>query len=181
MMTYEFSSHGKIRLRWNELPQTYFHANKTYEYVIFSHSDVKFKKSSRIVVVEMILPRGSRSLYGLLGGRYSYKDEKNLCLKIGNGDNSLNIFNESLISSFEQAYIGLPNEYISSVVNGTKKAQRKFNVLGPGTLEFFYAAHGFVSSNALIFEKLAFIIVNLLGCEFKDISKEQLEKMINLK
>jgi len=176
MMTYNLGSHGKIRLWWDALPQTYCHVNNKDEYVIVHHSNMN--KSSRIVVVETLLPRGGRSLYGLLGARYSDTEKENLCIQIGKCDKSSDIFNHSLIASFESAYVGIPSEYVTHVIEGAKKAQKEEKCLGFGLLEFCYAAHGLVSSNALVFEKLSFAIVNLLGYKSKYASKEQLEKMI---
>lgn len=114
-------------------------------------------------VLEVMIPRGARVLYGMLGVRY---------LPAGGAAariddlKSISIFSEDenyLIKGFDSVSVGLPENYAKAALEGFRRASFDCVEVEINRLQIIYAAHGEVSSNERIFEKIGFVLARLIA------------------
>lgn len=76
------------------------------------------------MIIEVAVPRGGVTSYGLLGARFEPAHSASLAMSVlSDGDRS---FNNALAGSPERVEFGLPPEYVSSVVSGFLSGARQF-------------------------------------------------------
>ncbi|MNV59236.1 hypothetical protein D3C71_1516480 [compost metagenome] len=172
-------AHGKFRLWCNEPHEDSCLLAPTDDSV-FLH---QFKEGKTYhtctLVLECIIPRGARVVYGLLGVRYLPSNvDAVLRVKAGKSPLSKKIYSDSLLGIFEATNIGLPPEYAAASISGLTRAFQDGANLGSGLVEICHAAYGDVSSNELIFEKIAFTLAHLLPLECTDISVERVHSLL---
>lgn len=116
-------------------------------------------KMSKSVIIEVAVPRGGVTSYGLLGARFEPAHNASLAMSVlSDGDRS---FNNALAGSPEQVEFGLPPEYMSSVVSGFLSGTRQFADIPSGSLVFDHAAHGKLGSSGELFRELATCVTRL--------------------
>ena len=152
--------------------------NKKINYYEFSCDD-SIAKKNRTIIIELSIPSGGRIIYGVLGVFFKYKSEKKLFAKIPTTYTDEKVFNNSILSRFEKIYVGLPAEYSNGIYDAVKQIFDKDKLLLTGELDFCYAAHGTISSNRWVFQKLTYVLVNLLSVTENDINKELLIELLN--
>lgn len=116
------------------------------------------------VAAEILIPRGARSLYGLLGARFSPIKGSDLLVTLpASEESSEQIFPGSLASKFDDVRVGLLSEYADFVTEGVATAIEDKVLVGTGCLALSCAAHGAASSNGPIFRALAYWLVQTWG------------------
>lgn len=107
--------------------------------------------------IEILLPRGPRAMYGLLGATYQ--------AQIGGSELTVDVafttdhrrpeFTDSQAVKTDVARVGLPREYVEAVLEGIQEALAANPVLGPGHLSIDCAASADVGSSPATFSVLA--------------------------
>lgn len=118
--------------------------------------------SRRIAAVEMMIPYGPMPAYALLGGELAGADVDGLEVTVS--VNPIGVpFAPSLAVSSDEAYVGLPDEYVGGVFSGIEKLTDSIGLPAKATLRFRWAAHGLVGSSSSMFEKVSGLVVRLLA------------------
>ena len=121
------------------------------------------RNEASVVVIELMVARGGRSLYGALGARFeSERASDSLRVIVTAKPDSSPVNADSLISRIEQVEIGLPFEYADGVASGVRSALEHAHLLTAGTLDFAYAATGPASSSQRLFWVLGSAVTQLL-------------------
>jgi hypothetical protein len=160
MIELQLAHHRKARVWLNDLPD----ARTTFPEVS-EHSAEAAKaliEEARRAAIEIIIPRGPRALYGLLGAGLNPNQSNALIIRILTSRNVGPLFPDSLALSSDEARVGLPDEFSKAVLEGATNQIVKIGGLGSGELEFGHAAHGLVGSAPIIFNWLAASLVQLL-------------------
>ncbi|MFJ5240124.1 hypothetical protein ACIP86_25920 [Pseudomonas neuropathica] len=170
MMSGRVGQLGELRIWCNE-PHVAFCGLFDVEESVLPFSNVRFNNSvERSLVLEVMLPRGGRTIYGLLGLRYFPSYGSMISIKVTKQACASKVYQDSLISNFETINVGLPTMYANASVAGLKRAFSDSLDVGPGLIEICYAAFGDVSSNEQIFEKMGYSLANLLSLQLDEIS-----------
>jgi hypothetical protein len=115
--------------------------------------------ASKSVIIEVAVPRGGVTSYGLLGAKFEPAHGASLAMSVlSDGDRS---FSNALARFPERVEFGLPSEYVSSVVSGFLSGARQFADVPAGRLVFSHAAHGKLGSSGELFRELATCITRL--------------------
>jgi hypothetical protein len=111
--------------------------------------------------IELFVPLGARSMYGLLGGRFVCEATSSLHVEVFVSSAHERLFPESLASSTDEVRVGLPLEYGAAVFAGIEFA-RGDSPLTAGRLIVDHAAHGAVSSCIAIYKDISAVLLKLL-------------------
>jgi hypothetical protein len=108
------------------------------------------------VVLEVVLPWGAMSSYGLLG--FSFAPHSGDRLRLIIPAESGQVWYSPLASN-EEVRLGLPHEFAAPVL---ARARRTASACGltAGTVGFWYAASGSVGSSVALFEELAHLLLS---------------------
>jgi hypothetical protein len=145
----------------------------------YSSTPIKERKS-RTLILELMIPRGGRIEYGLLGVDYDYSGSSSLTTKVRfeNKQHS-QLFKDSLMKGVEPIYVGLPEEYSEDVLLGVDSRIKEISSSLNGTLDFRYAAYGLVSSTGVLYKKLARIILRLLIIPEEQVNKQLILNLLD--
>jgi hypothetical protein len=157
MLFFELTGFRKTRIWFNKFEQLSFldslSKSRTYRSIPIE------ERKSRTLILELMIPRGARIEYGLLGVDYDYSRSSSLTTKVRFENKQQNqVFKNSLIKEVEPIYIGLPEEYSENVLLGADSMIKEIPFSLNGILDFRYAAYGLVSSTGVLYKKLARII-----------------------
>lgn len=134
--------------------------------------------NDQIIILELFLPRGARIIYGALGLKYKYIPNNELSIKLHSADSSTRVFKNALISCAEIAHVGLLPEYADRILETVTETCSKNSLLPSGEVDFCYAAYSEVSSNAWVFQRLSYILINLLLMPGNSINSETLINLL---
>lgn len=161
MLTGSAGLSGKFRAWVEPLPDAFCGSQDIASFYV-NRPSLGLTLKTSILILELKIARGARVVYGLLGAKYESMPSSNrleVCLPSSEFQSRL--FEASLIQGFETAIVGIVPEYSDFAMSGIQKAVGTSAVL-PGRLDICYSAHGKVSSNGLVFEKLGFALTKLL-------------------
>lgn len=131
----------------------------------------------RMAAIEVLVPLGPRSMYGLLGGEFIPNATKQLTVEVSVAAANERRFAQSLASNDDKVHVGLSAEYAKAVLAGVKLAKDKLDALAAGTLLFNRAAHGEVWSCDAVYTNLSAILVRLFNTSSFDYSDDELIKL----
>lgn len=115
------------------------------------------------LIIEVMIPRGARVLYGMLGIIYPVSEESVIHFnQLSLTSELLPGYGAPLIRDFESVSFGLPESYSRAAKEGFRRASFDGIQLNPNRIGVFYAAHGDVSSSEQIFEKIGFVLAHLI-------------------
>ena len=161
MKQFDLGKYRQARIWLDELPD----ACSFPEDILKFNLPAKYKpKMPTQAAVEVLVPLGSRSMYGLLGCEYRPSANSELNAAIFCDSSKDRVMTTSLASPFEQVYVGLPVEYGEAVKNGFLLAQQEFGTVA-GKFVISHAAHGEISSCEAIFKHLAVVLMRLVNIE----------------
>jgi hypothetical protein len=116
------------------------------------------------VAAEVLIPRGGRSLYGLLGGEFLPAAGDQLLVSVPTLKTASTLrYQGALAEQFDMVSCGLLNEYAEFVIQGVDAAVKERSELSSGSLSMVCSAYGEVSSNSQIFESLGYWITRTWG------------------
>jgi len=174
------------RVWLGELPDFAYYEGKVIEAVEEAQSSAHVEPSC--AAVEVKLPKGPRTLYGLLCASFT-PDRSGQCIIQVAVDTAFEMpinwsfpdFSReqtswSLATRLDSVYVGLLEEYAQAVLRGTPHAGQ---VLGGGLLRFYCAAHGLVGSSEVVFQILARLVVALMARPQELTRPEDLNAMLS--
>lgn len=163
--------HRQARVWIDDLPPASFDADEVYEQIILSGKPI-FSETRR-VAIELLVPKGARVLYGLLGAEFQPSESGDLRVVIEALSSDGSPFENALLPSLlDEVQIGLPRLYVPGVFEGVTRVNEWS--LPPGRLHFQAAAYGVVSSCEAIFRVLSFTVVRLLMQNPRPTSEQEL-------
>lgn len=179
MIKLDLQHFGQIRV-WNKnldsVKLTSINALEE-KYFLSSKSPNNIIPINNIIIAEIFLPRGARSIYGLLGVEYTKTKKKELAISIPiNNVEHTKIFKDSLISKFDSVCVGLHDEYFKYILNALNEMSVKNKFIFSGELNFCYGAFSEISSNGWIFKKLTNILMRLLDTNLNEVTQKMIEE-----
>lgn len=146
-----------------ELPEIEFEAEKITAHQYSSNS--LLNSTSFKVAVEIDIYVGGKSVYGMLGAEFIPNDSNLLTFEISTSENCTFIYDNSIILKPDEAYLGLPFEFLDFVLLGFDCVFNSKIQIPSGVFYVKWAAHGKIYSSPLIFQKLAKFIGKTWGSE----------------
>ncbi|MCI0719495.1 MAG: hypothetical protein L0338_11090 [Acidobacteria bacterium] len=175
MITLQLTQHRKARVWLSELPDAHVNpSNVTERSVQGGHATLQ---GVRRAAIEVLIPRGPRALYGLLGAELQPNQSAALLIRVLTSRNGGERFPDSIALSSDETFVGLPEEFSQAVIEGATNQIAKVGGLGSGELVFGHAAHGLVGSAPVVFKWLADCLVQLLR-KGEGISQEELTEIL---
>ncbi|WP_157654546.1 hypothetical protein [Burkholderia ubonensis] len=162
MKTINLDKFRKARLWINELPDaTYIPAG------MFTHSvSVRNRGTIQMQVgaIELFVPLGARSMYGLVGGCFEPIEGDSLSVEIYISSSTGRVLPENLAGSNDEVRVGLPAEYVRGIVAGIDAACSRLSGVATGKLRINCAAHGLIGSSEAIYTEVAAALVRFFHC-----------------
>lgn len=116
------------------------------------------------VAAEVLIPRGGRSLYGLLGAEFVPAASEQLLVSVPTLKTASTLqYSGALAQQFDTVSCGLLDEYAEFVIQGVDAAVKERSALVSGSLNMVCSATGEASSSGLIFRSLGCWIVRTWG------------------
>ena len=128
--------------------------------VVEASTTVPLPACTRMVAVEVVVPRGGRVEYGLLAATYVTSGEGPTRVEVPFSDEAGPVWTESLAARLNEVRIGLPREYASAVLETLSSALP--GRLSPGLLRISESAHGAAGSSRRLFGVLGRAVGELL-------------------
>lgn len=161
MKEFNLGKHRKARVWLNELPDI-SHSSGAAQEVIMPTTEPSMQ--AKKAAVEVFVPLGPRSMYGLLGGKFEPSTVGELKVTIVSNAANGKLLPTSLAGVSDQVRIGLPKEYHEAVKEGVRLAQKE-GVTISGELVIDYAANGEIGSCFAVFKHLAAVLVKLFDTQ----------------
>ncbi|MBN3780031.1 hypothetical protein G3O06_21080 [Burkholderia sp. Ac-20345] len=159
MKTFNLEKFRKARLWINELPDATYHPLDMASHVVTVKNPGLAKVRSG--AVELFVPLGARSMYGLVGGYFEPVESDSLSVEIYLSSSSERILSENLAGLNDEVRVGLPAEYVGGVIAGIDAACSRIDSVATGKLVINCAAHGLMGSSEAIYTEVAAALVNL--------------------
>lgn len=163
MITGVIGKYGKFRL-WRDVYYPSLYEISNDQDVHDSCVNGTTPDNAHNAVLEVMIPRGARVLYGMLGVRYLPAGAA--AIRGDDLKSTISIFSENenyLIKGFDSVSVGLPENYAKAALDGFRRASFDCVEVEINRLQIIYAAHGEVSSNERIFEKIGFVLAKLIA------------------
>jgi len=153
---------GRARVWINEPAIAPFRGSLHLETQIARAPTTATGSPSRSAVVEVLLPRGARAEYALLGLRYEAKPTSVLTVEISSDARVGSELVESLASGIDQIFVGLPEEFVAGV---HETVVAECGCLGAGRVVLDHAAYGSVGSSLRVFRAVGRAAMRLIAGE----------------
>ena len=124
----------------------------------------------RLAAIELRVPRGGHTIYGLLGGRLTPLGADRLDIAVWTVEATERLLLDPHPLVHEQVHVGLPSELAVGVLEGIGLMSQRTEHLRPGSLVLNCAAHAVVSSCPMVYKQLTTILVGLLSAPSMDLS-----------
>ncbi len=144
-----------------ELPDVACPSIKTLTH--FFASKAQSTSGLTLAAIEVLVPVGPRSMYGLLGGEWQPDQSNQFGVEVNVSAANERLFADSLALKGDEVRVGLPVEYANAVATGLDLAKDQLSVLPSGRLSINRAAHGAIGSCDAIFKHLAAVLVKLIS------------------
>jgi hypothetical protein len=128
----------------------------------------------RLAAIEVSVPVGAHSMYGLLGGEFNPESTDRLDVEVRVASAVGHLLAANLAGQGDEVRVGLPAEYTEAVLSGIALAKGELGRLVPGRLLINRAAHGAVGSCEAVFKHLAAALVKLFNIEGQSPSDSEL-------
>lgn len=127
------------------------------------------------IVMEVFCKRRHASNYALLGARFVSTVTNRLEVEIALDEMGCQAEKQRMIN--DTIYWGLPNEYAESVFSTSKQILMENVDFPSGKLIFYVAAHAYIGSSKLVFEKVTTSMLSLLLHRIKGATMDEMEQM----
>jgi hypothetical protein len=175
MRTLELGMHRRARVWIGDLPDAMCPPVGTLTHTIAAGRETQ--NGLRLAAIEVLVPLGPRSMYGLLGGRFEPDATGQLVIGFNVTAATERLFAESLAANGDQVRVGLPAEYAHSVLAGVSAAKGEMNSLASGKLSFDCAAHRDIGSCEAVYRHLAAALVKLFNEACLNLSDDELVRL----
>ncbi|MFZ6747262.1 hypothetical protein ACO0LC_28970 [Undibacterium sp. JH2W] len=164
MENFKLSGLDQISIWRNESPIEAFKSKIFYEDCVQA-TQIEGLKADLDFVMELKQPRGPRCLYGLLGVKIRFANERILKIKVGDGQAETRLYVGSMLDKIEIPYYGFPEGVAESVLYTLQKEMRESQPMFAGSMEVCFGAHGQISSNPYVFKLLSRALPKVLFME----------------
>jgi hypothetical protein len=175
MRTLELGKYRRARIWIGELPDVVCPSAKTLTHAVAA--DGELLSSLRLAAIEVFVPLGPRSMYGLLGGQLKPDATNHLSVDVSVSSATERLLTDSLATKGDEVRVGLPAEYAQAVLAGVDTAKTELNALTSGKLSINCAAHGAIGSCGAVYKHLAATLVKLLNAPSLDLTDDELAKL----
>ncbi|MFT3848688.1 MAG: hypothetical protein QM739_08395 [Propionivibrio sp.] len=170
MKQFALGKSKKARVWIDELPDTIDTLGTACEITM---SGTRESMLAMQAAVEVLVPLGPRSMYGLLGGRFTPSANGQLTVKIFSSSVVGKSFPSSLASAGDQVWTGLPIEYSEAVKEGIHLVEQDIGVVS-GELIINCAAYGEIGSCYAIFKSLAIVLTKLISEQKSNLTDDEI-------
>ncbi len=146
---------------------------KTEFYLPIGRKTVSTKDICIDIVMEVFSERRHASNYALLGARFISTNANRLEVEILLDKMSCPLEKERMIN--DTIFWGLPSEYAESVLSASKQILMQSSDFPSGKLFFNVAAHAYIGSSKLVFEKVTKSILPLLLKRINGATTDEME------
>lgn len=175
MRTLELGKYRRARVWIGELPDVACPPVKTLTHTIAASRESR--NELRLAAIEVFVPLGPRSMYGLLGGQFESSATGHLSVDVNVSTANERLLVDSLAMKRDDVRVGLPAEYAKAVLAGVDLAKNELNALTAGKLSINCAAHGAIGSCEAIYKRLAVVLVKLFNVASREPSDDDLRKL----
>jgi hypothetical protein len=130
-----------------------------------------------LAAVEVFVPLGPRSMYGLLGGEWRPDQSNQFRVEINVSAVNERLFPDNLALKGDEVRVGLPAEYAKAIPVGVALVKDQLTSLPSGKLSINRAAYGAIGSCEAVYKHLAAVLVKLVSSTNADWSDEELVKL----
>jgi hypothetical protein len=181
MIEIDLDFHRRGRIWLNEFPNAQLDSTLkvTHDYEIGKYLNTDSIRES--IAIELYVPLGGRSMYGLLGAELIHFPNDSFTSEIYFTDSSKLNFNDAMCMGVDSVWIGLPKYYADSVESSISAFFKDQQIqLSSVVLKFKCSAYCEINSNAKIFEILALAVCKyLFRNKAESWTKEQFVEMLN--
>jgi|HubBroStandDraft_5_1064220.scaffolds.fasta_scaffold151810_2 hypothetical protein len=178
MRILELGKHRRARVWIGELPNVMYTSSETLTQSIVA--DRKAHRWLKLAAVEVFVPLGPRSMYGLLGGGFEAGTEDNLNVDVNISGENGQTYSNSLAATGDEVRVGLPAEYAKAVITGVEFTKNELNSIVAGKITINGAAYGTIGSCDAVFKHLTVILVKLFNLTNLEPSDDELIKLFPL-
>ena len=175
MRTLELGKYRRARIWIGKLPDAACPSVKTLTHTI--EAGRESQNGLRLAAIEVFVPLGPRSMYGLLGGQFKPDATGHLSVDVSISAANERLLTDSLVMKGDEVRVGLPAEYAQAVLAGVALAKGELNALTAGKLSINCAAHGAIGSCEVVYKHLASMLVKLFNAASLELSDEELVKL----
>ena len=175
MRILELGKYRRARVWIGNLPDAACPSVKTLTHTIAAGGELQ--NGLRLAAIEVFVPLGPRSMYGLLGGQFEPDATGQLTIDVNVSTATERLFADSLTVKGDQVRVGLPAEYAQAVLAGVNLAHSEMDALASGKLSFNCAAHGAIGSCEAVYKHLAAVLVKLFNAASLELSDDELVKL----
>lgn len=175
MRILELGKYRRARVWTGELPDVACPSIKTLTQTIAA--DKKLQNGLRLAAIEVFVPLGPRSMYGLLGGQFDPDATDQLRIDVNTSGANERLLADNLAMMGDEVRVGLPTEYAQAVLVGVDLAKSELSSVASGRLSINCGAHGAIGSCEAVYKHLAAILLKVLNTESLELSDE---KLLNL-
>jgi len=179
MITLALPFHRKAKVWVGEQPAAVYVAERSVKHVL--EAKPSFSKTVHRGAVELCIPTGPRSIYGLLGAEFNQDESDKIRITVNISSDRGQQFVASLAGTSDDVRIGLPEEYVNGVLGGVTLAREQIGHLLSGDLVFNCAAHGLTGSSELIFKYASSIVLNILILNNDEWTADELAPLFQLR
>lgn len=175
MRFFQLTKFAKARIWLNERATLGFAADDVLECSVSPHNNGSVP--GVIVGVEALIPRGGVAEYGLIGIEYVPDISSSLICRVPLSiETRSNEWINSLASSIDQVYLGLPKEYGSAVLDSLVASAT--GRMPAGLVHIIDSAHGLAGSSPSMFTRLARAAIELTLLSELDSSDDHLGSLL---
>jgi hypothetical protein len=175
MRTLALGKYRQARVWIGELPDTAYPSVETLTHT--TAADAKSQGKFMLAAVEVFVPLGPRSMYGLLGGQWTPDASGQFQVDVNVSAPNERLLADNLAIKGDEVRVGLPSEYAKAVAAGVDLAQVHLSILPSGKLLIDHAAHGAIGSCEAVYKHLAAVLVKLFNSTEMERSDEGLVKL----
>jgi hypothetical protein len=171
------SFHRSARVWLDELPEvSFFSFEQSFEHAIPANPSVlKYRQAA----VELLAPKGSLAMYGLLGAELIPDSNGKLRVRVGIGTNKNAVYSSPLVLASEKVSVGLEREFAGGVLEVVANEIQQQSVIPSGELIFSWAVQGAVGSSRVLFKQLGSYVSKLILLEEREPSVNDLTTLFN--
>lgn len=170
MRQFNLSKYRKICVWLGGLPNATFPSDvkKEVNFKANNQEGIELK-----LALEVMVPLGARSMYGLLGGEFFPSSDGVFTVLISSGSNNEKEFTSSLVYPEEKVWAGLPVEYCRGVKEGLILAQKKGQIPS-GKFIINCAAYSEISSCEFIFQHITLMALKIISLNRLDLTDQEI-------